>query len=260
MRRLYVAVAVVLAAILVAGVGIEVIPKPSVTSGTPNFNVEVLATYPHNGDAFTEGLVFDNGSLFESTGNYGSSELRRVDLQSGSVLQRLNLSSAFFGEGIAVVDGRIVQLTWRNHTGLVYDKDSFVQISQFTYATEGWGLTFDGKDFIMSDGSSTLYFLNPETFEVERQVNVHDQNQSVTKLNELEYVDGSVYADVWLAGKIAVINPTSGAVEGWVDLGSLEGDQTYQANGIAFDRQSNSLYITGKNWQHLYQIALTTQK
>jgi glutamine cyclotransferase len=259
MRRLHVAVAVVLAAVLILGVSMAVIPKPSTPSEPSKYTVQVEATYPHDGDAYTEGLVFDNGSLFESTGNYGRSELRRVDLQSGSVLQRLNLSAEFFGEGIAAVDDKIVLLTWVNHTGFVYGKTDFTQISQFTYETQGWGLTFDGNNLIMSDGSSTLYYLNLETFQVERQIGVHDQNQSVTKLNELEYVDGNIYANVWQEAKIAIINPTTGAVSGWVDLGSLEGDQTYQANGIAYDQQTSSLYITGKNWQHLYQIALTPQ-
>jgi|WetSurMetagenome_2_1015567.scaffolds.fasta_scaffold47772_2 glutaminyl-peptide cyclotransferase len=260
MRRLHVAAAVVFAAILTVSVCVGVILEQPAPANRPNFTVQVVATYPHDSDAFTEGLVFDGGSLFESTGKYGSSELRRVDLQSGSVLQRAPLSGEFFGEGITVVGDRIVQFTWQNRTGFVYGKDSFAQISQFTYATEGWGLTFDGKNLVMSDGSATLYFLKPETFQVERQISVHDQNQSVTKLNELEYVDGNVYANVWQQGKIAIINPTSGAVVGWVELGTLEGSQTYQANGIAYDQQSGSLYITGKNWQHLYQITLTPQK
>ena len=262
MKKAYVVVVLVLVAVLAVGLvgfvllGQQVLPQSSVAV---NYGFSVVATFPHDAGAWTEGLAFSSGSLYEGTGEYGTSELRRVDLASGEVLQTLHLSSELYGEGIAVVRDSIVQLTWENQVGFVYDKQTFGLERNFSYSGEGWGLTFDGANLIMSDGSDKLTFLDPATFHVVRQVSVHDGNVSVTKINELEYVNGDVYANIWEAGKIAIINPESGVVKGWVDLGSLEGALTYQANGIAYDQQSGKLYLTGKNWQHLYEITLKPQ-
>jgi glutaminyl-peptide cyclotransferase len=261
MKRAYLAVVLVLTATLIVGlVGYVLFWQPPPQSVTAvNYDYNVVATFPHDESAWTEGLAFNNGSLFEGTGEYGTSQLRRVDLASGAVLQNLSLPNDLYGEGITVVNGTIVQLTWQNHTGFVYGLENLTLIRQFSYFTDGWGLTFDGANLIMSDGSDQLYFLDPSSFVVVRQVSVHDGNVSVTQLNELEFVNGNVYANIWLDGKIAIINPQTGQVTGWVDLGNLEGDATYQANGIAYDQQTSKLYVTGKNWPHLYQITLTPQ-
>ena len=263
MKRTYVVVAFVSAATLLVAIfglvlSLQQQPLPQSTPAR-NYAFNVVANFTHDVNAFTEGLAFNNGSLFEGTGEYGNSELRRVDLPTGDVLQDLRLPSDYFGEGITVVGEQIVQLTWQNSTGFVYDKQTFNLQRQFSYSTEGWGLTFDGDNLVMSDGTDRLTFFNPSTFQILRQVSVHDGNISVTKLNELEYVNGFIYANVWLEGKIVIINPENGLVKGWVNLGNLEGDLTYQANGIAYDQQNNKLFVTGKNWMHLYQITLVPQ-
>ena len=190
--------------------------------------------------AFTEGLVFDQGVLFESTGLLGASTLRRVDLVTGEVVQEITLPAQYFGEGITVVNDTIVQLTWQSHVGFVYDKNSFELLRNFTYLTEGWGLTNDGKNLIMSDGSDNLFFLNSSSFQKIGQIRVHDGNSSVFDLNELEFVNGEVYANVWHQQKIAIINPENGEVRGWIDLtglGSSIGEKVL--NGIAYDAKND---------------------
>jgi glutamine cyclotransferase len=224
-----------------------------------HYTYSVVKVYPHDTSAFTEGLVFDGGFLYESTGLKGNSSLRRVDLETGGVLQVLSLQSQYFGEGIAVVGGKIVQLTWQSHVGFVYDKASFVLLQEFQYPTEGWGLTYDGKRLIMSDGTANLYFLDPVTFQRIGQVTVHDTGP-VNKLNELEYINGSVYANVWMEEKIAVINPQNGQVTAWIDLTGIQ-DLTNQdpnnvLNGIAYDANGDRLFVTGKMWPHIFEIKL----
>lgn len=230
--------------------------SPSPLNDPTIYTYKIIKIYPHNTTAFTEGLVFDNGILYESTGK--SSSLRRVDLESGEVQKEVSLPDEFFGEGLAVVNNLLVQLTWQNHVGFVYDKATFDLLGNFTYSTEGWGLTYDGKHLIMSDGTSNLFFLNPVTFQKMGQVSVHDGNKSVTNINELEYVNGDVYANIWLHQKIAIINPNNGQVKGWIDLTGL-----YQStipddvlNGIAYDTQTSRLFVTGKDWPYLYQITI----
>lgn len=235
-------------------------PSPSPLNGPTIYTYKIIKIYPHNTTAFTEGLVFDNGILYESTGK--SSSLRRVDLESGGVQKEVSLPDEFFGEGLAVVNDLLVQLTWQNHVGFVYDKATFDLMGNFTYSTEGWGLTYDGNYLIMSDGTSNLFFLNPVTFQKMGQVTVHDGNMSVTNINELEYVNGDVYANIWLQQKIAIINPINGQVKGWIDLTGL-----YQStipddvlNGIAYDTQTSRLFVTGKDWPNLYQITIAPSK
>ena len=188
--------------------------------------------------------------------------LRRVDLESGVVQQEISLPAEFFGEGLTVVNDSLVQLTWQNHVGFVYDKVTFDLQGNFTYSTEGWGLTYNGSDLIMSDGTSNLYFLDPTTFQKTGQVSVHDGNTSVTNINELEYVNGDVYANIWLQQKIAIINPQNGQVKGWIDLSGIyqSNDPNAVLNGIAYDSQTNRLYVTGKDWPNLYQITITPKK
>jgi Glutamine cyclotransferase len=223
-----------------------------------NYTYTVVKTYPHDTSAFTEGLVYSNGSLYESTGEYGNSSLRRVDLETGRVLQEYNLSSEYFGEGLTVVDGSLIQLTWLNQVAFVYDANSFAVERNFSYSTEGWGLTYDGSSLIMSDGSSTLTYLNPQTFQVTRQVNVKDQNQSITNVNELEYINGDLYANIWMTQKIAIINPQTGQVKGWIDLSGIYQPTGFNSvlNGIAYDQQTGRLFVTGKNWPNLYEITI----
>ena len=219
-----------------------------------------MASYPHDSEASTQGLVIDNGVLYEGTGSYGKSSLRRVDLQSGEVLQLHKLPSQFFGEGVTVFGNRIIQLTWKAGVGFVYEKSSFKQVQVFKYPGEGWGITHDGKNLIMSDGSATLRFLNPETFEETRRINVADASGPVALLNELEYVNGTIYANVWKTDRIALIDPETGKVTGWLDLtgilpqGSQNKKQTGVLNGIAYDADNEALYITGKLWPMLFRI------
>jgi glutamine cyclotransferase len=222
------------------------------------YTYSVVKAYPHDTSAFTEGLVISNGSLFESTGEYGTSSLRRIDLETGRVLQEYNLADEYYGEGLTLVDGALVQLTWLNQVGFVYDANSFALMRNFSYSTQGWGLTYDGSNLIMSDGSSTLTFLNPQTYQVTRQVNVKDQNQSITNINELEYINGDVYANIWMTTKIAIINPETGQVKGWIDLAGIYQPTGYDSvlNGIAYDQQTGRLLITGKNWPNLYEISI----
>jgi glutamine cyclotransferase len=221
----------------------------------------IVNTYPHDRRAFTQGLVFTDGVLFEGTGLRGQSTLRQVVLQTGEVLQSHTLSGSLFGEGITVFGDRIIQLTWQSHVGFVYDKQTFAQLAEFTYPTEGWGLTHDGKRLIMSDGTSTLYLLDSETFVEVRRLHVHDDNGPVVRLNELEYVKGEIYANVWQTDRIARIDPDTGRVVGWIDLTGLLAPEDRQPqvdvlNGIAYDAVHDRLFVTGKLWPKLFEIRL----
>jgi glutamine cyclotransferase len=232
--------------------------KPA-NSTALRYTYSVVNVYPHDTNAFTEGLVFDSGFLFESTGLYGNSSLRRVDLETGGVLQLLSLQPQYFGEGIAVVGDKIVQLTWQSHVGFVYDRAGFGLLQEFEYPTEGWGLTYDSSRLIMSDGTTNLYFLDPVTFQRVGQVTVHDTGP-VTELNELEYINGTVYANVWREEKIAVINPQNGQVTAWIDLTGIQDlknqDPNNVLNGIAYDANGDRLFVTGKMWPHIFEIKL----
>lgn len=198
--------------------------------------------------------------LYESTGLYGRSSLRRVALETGEVLQQRDLPAEYFGEGLALFDGRLIQLTWQNNTGFVYDAASFALQQTWTYPTEGWGLTHDGAHLIMSDGSATLRFLDPRTFQAQREVLVTDGGRPVGLLNELEYVNGEVFANVWQTDWIARIDPQTGRVLGWIDLSGLLAPEERQAadvlNGIAYDAQNGRLFVTGKLWPKLFEITL----
>lgn len=234
-------------------------PTPTPSSGTLVYTYTKVNTFPHDPNAFTQGLIVENDDvLLEGTGNYGASSLRRVGLRNGTVLQQYNLSGDYFGEGIAVVGDRLIQLTWQNHIGFVYNVSSFELLSQFDLSTEGWGLTYNGTHLILSDGSSRLYFLDQDTFEAVGSVIVHDGASQITRLNELEYVNGDVYANIWQTQKIAIINPQTGEVKAYIDLAGLypTSDQNAVLNGIAYNPKTNQLYVTGKYWPHLYEIQL----
>lgn len=225
-------------------------------------SVEVVASYPHDPAAFTQGLAIENGRLYESTGQYGASSLRRVDLASGQVERLAPLARNYFGEGLAIAGGRIYQLTWQSRTGFVYDLETFEPLERFQYAGEGWGITFDGTLLILSDGTSTLRFLDPATFDVVRRVPVQDeQGRPVTRINELEFIDGEVWANIWYDDRIARISPDDGRVLGWLDLAHVypaaERSREQVLNGIAYDRDADRIFVTGKNWPRLYEIEIS---
>ena len=234
-------------------------PSPTSSSDVLVYNYSVVNTFPHDSNAFTQGLIVeDDDVLLEGTGNYGASSLRRVGLRNGTVLQQYNLSGDYFGEGIAVVGDRLIQLTWQNHVGFVYNLSSFELLSQFNLSTEGWGLTYNGSHLILSDGSSRLYFLDPDTFEAVGSVIVYDGANQIPTLNELEYVNGDVYANIWQTQKIAIINSQTGKVKAYIDLTGLyqTSDPNAVLNGIAYNDKTNQLYVTGKYWPNLYEIQL----
>jgi glutamine cyclotransferase len=252
-------VVIVTLVLLVAAMFLVLVDDRPANSMALQYTYSIVNAYPHDTNAFTEGLVFENGFLYESTGLYGNSSLRRVDLETGEVLQLRTLQSQCFGEGIAIVANKIVQLTWQSHVGFVYDKATFGLLQEFEYPTEGWGLTYDGNRLVMSDGTSNLYFLDPVTFKRIGQVVVHDTGP-VTELNELEYIKGAVYANIWEQKKIAVINPQNGQVTAWIDLTGIQDlknqDSNNVLNGIAYDTNGDRLFVTGKMWPHIFEIKL----
>jgi glutamine cyclotransferase/dienelactone hydrolase len=222
---------------------------------------EVIHVFPHDPLAFTQGLIYLDGFLYESTGLYGQSSLRKVALETGEVLQQVDLGSEYFAEGLTAWEDTLIQLTWRKGIGFVYQLEDFSLIDSFTYETEGWGLTHDGERLIMSDGTSKLYFLDPQTYQVTGSVNVTDQGEDITRLNELEYIRGEVFANIWQTDDIARIDPTTGDVLGWIDLSGLlpEDERTTETdvlNGIAYDTEQDRLFVTGKFWPKLFEIRL----
>ena len=224
-----------------------------------NYSYDIVNVYPHDETAFTQGLIFEDNSIYESTGRYGQSTLRRVELETGNIIQLHALPDQFFGEGITIFDDKIIQLTWKSEKGFVYDKNSFDLLQEFTYPTEGWGITHDGSRLIMSVGNATLYFLDPETFQIIGQVEVYDE-EPVARLNELEYIHGEVYANIWKEEKIAIINPQTGRVTGWTDLEGINEAEKQNSssvlNGIAYDAEEDRLLVTGKRWSQLFEISL----
>jgi glutamine cyclotransferase len=228
---------------------------------SPAMTYEVINAYPHDPTAFTQGLIYHNGYLYESTGLYGQSSLRQVELVNGEVLQQVNLPPDTFGEGLTLWEDKLLQLTWREETGFIYDREDFTLLGQFTYPTEGWGLTHDGERLIMTDGSHLLYFIDPASFQVTGSIPVLDQGEPVERLNELEFINGRVFANSWLTDEIVRIDPETGEVLGWVELRGLlpedlRNPDTDVLNGIAYDPEGNRLWVTGKNWPQLYEIRL----
>jgi len=228
----------------------------------PIFGYEVVNAYPHDPSAFTQGLVYEDGVIYEGTGLNGQSTLRRVDPETGRVLQQTSLASTFFGEGIAIWKDRLIQLTWRSDLGFVYGKENLTRIENFSYQTEGWGLTSDGKRLIMSDGTETLYFLDPSTFTKEGEIRVTAKGEPVKGLNELEYIKGKIYANMWPSNWIAIISPDTGLVFGAINLKGLlqesdtQGHKVDVLNGIAYDAKTDRLFVTGKWWPKLFEIKL----
>ncbi len=227
----------------------------------PVFTPRALDTYPHDPQAFTQGLVYEDGFLYESTGLHGRSSLRKVALNSGAVLQSRDIAEEYFAEGVTILEDRIIQLTWQSGVGFVYDKKTFKLLDKFQYEGEGWGITHDGTRLIMSDGTDKLRFIDPHTFAQYHSIDVRDGDTPVTNLNELEYIDGSIYANVWETTRIAIISPETGLVTSWIDLAGLYDPKGWAAdakvpNGIAHDKKNNRLFVTGKLWPKIYQIKL----
>ena len=223
--------------------------------------VDVIGVFPHDPRAYTQGLVFDNGTMFEGTGQYGESTLRQVDSESGRIERSVKLPRRVFGEGITVWKDQIIQLTWKRRHAIVYDRETLQQINTREYTGEGWGLTHNGTHLIMSDGSSTLRFLDPETFRVVRRLSVREGKRRIQNLNELEYVDEEIFANIWYSDFIARISPTTGEVTGWIDLRDVwpankRLDREKVLNGIAWDAAGRRLFVTGKNWPKLYEIRI----
>lgn len=229
------------------------------------YTYEIVKTFPHDRNAFTQGLVFDDGVLYEGTGLNGRSTLRKVELETGNILQMHKLSAEFFGEGITIYGDSIIQLTYKENVGFVYNKETFELLRKFNYPTEGWGIAHNGRHLIMSDGTPTLYFLDPKTFEQVSRIRVYDRNIPVWGLNELEYVEGQIYANIWPTERIARIAPETGQVLGWIDMKGLLTQQDYSRpvdvlNGIAYDQKSGRLFVTGKLWPKLFEINLIPAK
>jgi len=230
-----------------------------------HYGYQIVNIFPHDTNAFTQGLIFVDGKLYEGTGEEGESTLREVDLQTGKVLKKVDVPEPYFGEGITLLNGKMYQLTWQHHVGFIYNAQTFEQIGKFNYEDEGWGLTNDGHSLILSDGSNRLRFIDPDSFRVTKTIAVFDDSgKPLKELNELEYVDGQVYANIWHDNRIVIVDPQHGRITGWIDLGGLlqPGDvQDPEAvlNGIAYDAAGKRLFITGKLWPRIFEIKLKPQ-
>jgi glutaminyl-peptide cyclotransferase len=229
------------------------------------YTYRVVAAYPHDSEAYTQGLIYRNGSLYESTGLNGRSTLRKVKLETGEVVQHTRVATEYFAEGLTEWNGELIQLTWRSQLAFVYDMVTFARRRTCDYPGEGWGLTHDASGLVLSDGSEWLRFLDPTTFRETRRVRVEDRGTPVRDLNELEFVDGEIFANVWHTDRIARISPDSGRVTGWIDLRGLLStgyrlDPEAVLNGIAFDAGRKRLFVTGKLWPKLFEIQVVRQK
>lgn len=234
------------------------IPPPA------NISYNIVNTFPHDTSSFTQGLIWQNNSLYEGTGMWGHSRLLQVDIKNGKAEKSVSLDPAMFGEGITMLGNKIYQLTWENHKVYVYDAKTFKKLNEFTWDHEGWGITNNGTDLIVSTGDSNLYFVDPDSFKIKKIVGVSDNNGPVGNLNELEFVNGVVYANVYLADIIVKIDAASGHVLGKIDLSGLlakagkqvDTNEGYVLNGIAYDSTKKSMYITGKKWPLLFEMKI----
>lgn len=257
MRRSFLALALLAASVTASADGWQRL------AGAPMAGFQVVRTYPHDPRAFTQGLVYLDGFLYEGTGLNGQSSIRKVKLETGEVLQIQRLEPRYFGEGIAVYGNSLVQLTWQSGIGFVYDRQTFQRTRTFTYAGEGWGLTHTGTRLLMSDGTSVLRFLDPGTLEQTGRLQVRDRGRPIEHLNELEIVKGEIFANVWQSERIARISPSTGEVTGWVDLSGLltprEAVNVDVLNGIAYDAAGDRLFVTGKLWPKIFQIKIVAR-
>jgi glutamine cyclotransferase len=232
------------------------------SSSIKTYGYKIINSYPHDPNAFTQGLEYDDGLLYEGTGGYGQSSLRRVDIQTGRVVDIVHLEDEFFAEGIAIWKDRIIQLTWRSYQGFVWDKENLTQTGSFSYRREGWGITSDATRLIMSDGSDALYFLDPSDYSLQGSIRVTADGEPVKGLNELEYINDMIYANLWPSTWIAIISPDTGEVTGRIDLsgimdeGCIPKRRVDVLNGIAYDPSEGRLFVTGKLWPSLFEIEL----
>lgn len=231
----------------------------------PQYRVRVIHVYPHDRHAFTQGLEYRGGYLYESTGLYGQSTLRQEDLETGKVIREIHLPDRYFGEGITVLNGHIDQLTWKAHTGFVYAEPNFRLLRTFSYAGEGWGLANNGSQIFMTDGTPRIRCLDPRTLRLTHSIIVHDGARKIRYLNELEWVRGEIFANIWQTDRIARISPADGRVLGWIDASGLltPADETQPVdvlNGIAYDSKGNRLFLTGKLWPKLFQVKLVPER
>ena len=225
------------------------------------YTYKKINSFTHDPDAFTQGLIFNDGILIESTGHHGESSLRKVDISSGNVIQKIDLDQAYFGEGITLLGDEIFMLTWKSQKGFVFDKNDFSKKREFTYPTEGWGITTMGDTLVMTDESEKIYFMDPSTFTQIDKIEVYDQNGPVDALNELEYINGEIYANVYQTDDIVIIDPKTGKVTGIINLEGIFNKQNYGRrtdvlNGIAYDDKTDRLFVTGKYYPKLYEIDL----
>lgn len=234
-------------------------------SGVPVYGYKVVGRFPHDPNAYTQGLVYYNGFFYEGTGINGSSSLRKVKLETGEVLQKVDLPQQYFGEGITIFKKKILQLTWKAEKGFIYDLDDFHSLGEFSYPGEGWGLTTNDGEVFLSDGTAEIRVLDGNTLKEKRRITVRDGNTPVTQLNELEFVRGELFANVWQTDRIARISPKTGKVVGWIDLSGIlsvvyRRNQEAVLNGIAWDAAGNRLFVTGKLWPTIFQIELVPKK
>jgi glutamine cyclotransferase len=227
----------------------------------PVYSYEVINTWPHDAEAYTQGLAFHDGTLFESTGLYGSSSLRRVELKTGKVKKKVEVDRQYFAEGMTIFGDKIFQLTWQAQKGFIYDLKKLRQEGEFNYEGQGWGLTHDNHSLIMSDGTNRIRFLDPTSFQVQRTISVYENGHPLTELNELEFIKGEIYANIWKTDRIVRIDPTTGKINAWIDMTGLhhQGEERARENclnGIAYDTESDRLFVTGKRWEKIYQIRL----
>jgi glutamine cyclotransferase len=239
---------------------------PAVPAGIPEYGYEIVHAYPHDPTAFTEGLFFDDGFLYESTGLEGHSDVRKVRIETGELVQKHALLPMYFGEGIVRWKDKMIQLTYKTETGFVYDFKTLEPQTNFEYPGEGWALTHDGKRIIMSDGTPELRFWDPETLKETGRITVTDQGQPVKDVNELEWIKGEIFANIWQTDKIARIDPVTGKIVGWIDLTGLlspadqASGQTDVLNGIAYDAKTDRIFVTGKKWPKLFEIRLVKKE
>jgi glutamine cyclotransferase len=249
----------------IQGVLLVLIVLWAVVFAAPQYGYRVVRTYPHDSGAFTQGLEYRDGFLYEGTGLVGHSSVRKIELATGRIVQKFDVPQPFFGEGITVMGQQLFELTWQSQTGFVYDKSNFRVLRSFTYSGEGWGMTNDGKQIYVSDGTSQIRVWHPVTFKEVRRLSVKDGTTPITQLNELEFVRGEIFANVWQTDRIARISPSDGKVRGWIDLTGIlpkserpSGDAVL--NGIAYDAAGDRLFVTGKLWPKLFEIRVVEKK